>query len=60
MKQKQMQNAITELIIVRSQRLTFQPLLLSPRHTMSALLCRNTEFVAVDGKLYRSLAVCKH
>ena len=46
-----------ELIIVQSERVTFHPLLLSPRHTMSPLLCRNMEFVAVDGKLYPSLAI---
>ena len=53
-------NTVSTLIIVRSPRVNFHPVLLTSRHTISPALCKNIEFVSLDEKLYRSLVVCKH
>ncbi len=53
-------NTVSDLIIIRSPRVSFHPLIPSPRQTISADLCNNIEFVSLDEKLHRSLVVCKH
>jgi len=56
----ELRNTISDLIIIRSPRVSFHPLIPSPRQTISADLCHNIEFVSLDEKLHRSLVVCKH
>jgi len=56
----ELRNTISDLIIIRSPRVSFHPLIPSPRQTISADLCNNIEFVSLDEKLHRSLVVCKH
>ena len=55
-----LRNTVSDLIIIRSPRVSFHPLIPSPRQTISADLCHNIEFVSLDEKLQRSLVVCKH
>ena len=56
----ELRNTVSDLIIIRSPRVSFHPLIPSPRQTISADLCHNIEFVSLDEKLHRSLIVCKH
>ena len=60
MNRLELQNTVFDLIIVRSPRLKYHPVILTSRHTISPGLCNNIEFVSLDEKLYRSLVVCKH
>ena len=55
-----LRNTVSDLIIIRSPRVSFHPLIPSPRQTISADLCHNIEVVSLDDKLHRSLVVCKH
>ena len=54
-----MRNTISDLIIARSDRVTFHPLLIAPRDHISPALANNLEFVCVDAKPHRCLVVCK-
>ncbi len=55
-----LRNTVYDLIIIRSPRVSFHPLIRSSCQTISADLCHNIEFVSLDEKLHRSLVVCKH
>ena len=55
-----MRNTVSDLIIVRSDRVSFHPLLITPRGQISPLLANNLEFVCLDAKPDRCLVVCKH
>ena len=55
-----MRNTVSDLIIIRSDRVTFHPLLIAPRDHISPVLANNLEFVCVDAKQHRCLVVCKH
>ena len=59
MERIQLRNTVSDLIIVRSDRVTFHPLLFAPRDQISPLLANNLEFACVDGKPHRCLVVCK-
>ena len=59
MERKQLRNTISDLIIIRSDRVTFHPLLIAPRDQISPVLANNLEFVCVDAKPHRCLVVCK-
>ena len=54
-----MRNTVSDLIIARSDRVTFHPLLIVPRDQISPVLANNLEFVCVDAKPHRCLVVCK-
>ena len=54
-----MRNTISDLIIARSDRVTFHPLLIAPRDPISPALANNLEFVCLDAKPHRCLVVCK-
>ena len=54
-----MRNTVSDLIIIRSDRVTFHPLLIAPRDQISPVLANNVEFVCVDAKQHRCLVVCK-
>ncbi len=55
----QLRNTISDLIIARSDRVTFHPLLIAPRDQISPVLANNLEFDCVDPKPHRCLVVCK-
>ena len=59
MERMQLRNTVSDLIIIRSDRVTFQPLLIAPRYHISPVLANNLEFVCVDAKQHRCLVVCK-
>ena len=54
-----MRNIVSDLIIARSDRVTFHPLLIAPRDKISPALANNLEFVCVDTKPHRCLVVSK-
>jgi hypothetical protein len=60
MERTQLRNTVSDLIIVRSDRVSFHPLLITPRCQISPLLANNLEFVCLDAKPNRCLVVCKH
>ena len=60
MERKQLRNTVSDLIILRSDRVTFHPMLITPRDQIPPLLANNLEFVAVDAKPHRCFVVCKH
>ena len=59
MERTQLRTTVSDLIIVRSERVTFHPLLITQRGQISPLLANNLEFVCLDAKPDRSLVVCK-
>ena len=59
MERKQLRNTVSDLIIARSDRVSFHRLLIVPRDQISPVLANNLEFVCVDAKPDRCLVVCK-
>ena len=55
-----LQKTVSDLIVVRSPRLNFHPVIPTTRQSISPGQCNNIEFVSVDEKLYRSIIVCMH
>ena len=60
MERRQLRNTVSDLIIARSNKVTFHPLLIAARNKISPLLAINLELVCVDAKPHRCLVVCKH
>ena len=59
MERMQLRNTVSDLIIVRSESVTFHPLLIGPRDQISQVLANNLEVVCGDAKPHRCLVVCK-